>query len=38
LLDPIWQTLPSVMGDGSVKTITNSFPSDSQRFYRLSVQ
>ncbi len=38
LQDQIWQTFQSVMGDGTVKTITNSFPSDAQRFYRLSVQ
>jgi hypothetical protein len=38
LLDQTWQTLPSVVGDGSLKTVTNSFPTDSQRFYRLSVQ
>src|SRR2546422_3903589 len=31
LQDPIWQTLQSVMGDGTVKTITNSFPGDAQR-------
>jgi hypothetical protein len=30
-----WQDLPSVTGDGTVKTVTNSAPSVTQRFYRL---
>jgi len=30
-----WQNLPSVAGDGTVKTVTNSAPSVRQRFYRL---
>ena len=33
-----WQSLPSVAGDGTVKTITNSAPGVSQRFYRLNQQ
>jgi hypothetical protein len=33
-----WQSLPSVTGNGSVKTVTNSAPNISQRFYRLLEQ
>ena len=33
-----WQNLPSVAGDGTVKTVTNSAPSVTQRFYRLIEQ
>jgi hypothetical protein len=33
-----WQSLPGVAGDGTVKTITNSAPGVSQRFYRLNQQ
>src|SRR5439155_11566208 len=33
-----WQSLPSVAGDGTVKTVTNSAPSVTQRFYRLIEQ
>jgi hypothetical protein len=33
-----WQALPTVLGDGSVKTITNSAPNVRQRFYRLIEQ
>ena len=35
---PNWQILPSVAGDGTVKTVTNSAPSVTQRFYRLVEQ
>ena len=30
-----WQSLPSVAGDGSLKTVTNSAPGVAQRYYRL---
>jgi hypothetical protein len=30
-----WDNLPSVAGDGTVKTVTNSAPNVLQRFYRL---
>ena len=30
-----WQNLPNVAGDGTVKTVTNSAPSVTQRYYRL---
>lgn len=30
-----WQNLPSISGDGTVKTVTNSAPGINQRFYRL---
>ncbi len=30
-----WQGLPSIGGDGTVKTVTNSAPNVTQRFYRL---
>jgi hypothetical protein len=33
-----WQSLPSVAGDGTTKTVTNSAPSVSQRFFRLLEQ
>jgi len=33
-----WQNLPSVTGDGSVKTVTNSAPNVAQRYYRLVEQ
>ncbi len=33
-----WQSLPSVVGDGTVKTITNSAPGVTQRFYRINQQ
>jgi len=33
-----WQNLPSVTGDGTVKTVTNSAPNVTQRFYRLIEQ
>jgi PKD repeat protein len=36
--EPLWQTLQSVPGDGSVVSITNAPPTPAQRFYRLSVQ
>ena len=31
-----WQNLPSITGDGTVKTVTNSAPNVTQRFYRLN--
>src|ERR1035437_1186083 len=30
-----WQSLPSVAGDGTVKTVTNSAPGVTQQFFRL---
>ena len=33
-----WQNLPSIGGDGTVKTVTNSAPNVTQRFYRLIEQ
>jgi hypothetical protein len=33
-----WQSLPSITGDGTTKTITNSAPSVTQRFYQLIEQ
>ena len=33
-----WQNLPSVAGDSTVKTVTNSAPGVTQRFYRLIQQ
>ena len=33
-----WQDLPSITGDGTVKTVTNSAPNVTQRFYRLNEQ
>jgi hypothetical protein len=33
-----WQNLPSVTGDGTVRTITNAAPGVSVRFYRLFEQ
>jgi hypothetical protein len=33
-----WQSLPSVAGDGTVKTVTNSAPGVAQQFYRLIQQ
>jgi len=38
LTSPSWQTLTSVSGDGSLKTVTNSAPNVAQRFYRLVEQ
>jgi alpha-tubulin suppressor-like RCC1 family protein len=38
LSDSIWQTLQSVPGDGTVKTITDAIATAGQRFYRVSVQ
>jgi PKD repeat protein len=37
LSDPVWQTLGSVPGDGTLQTVTNSL-TVPQRFYRLNVQ
>ena len=33
-----WQSLTPISGDGTVKTVTNSAPGVSQRFYRLIEQ
>lgn len=33
-----WQSLPSVAGDGTVITVTNTAPNVTQRFYRLVQQ
>ena len=38
LNSPNWQTLTTIGGDGSVKTITNSAPGVTQRYYRLFEQ
>jgi hypothetical protein len=34
---PIWQPLPPVAGDGTLKSFTDPSPSPTQRFYRLKV-
>jgi subtilisin family serine protease len=36
--DTNWQVLQTIPGDGSVKTVTNSTTSASQRYFRLSVE
>ena len=36
--DPLWQTLQSVPGDGTVQTLTVSAADTAQRFYRLNIQ
>ena len=36
--DPVWQTLQSAAGDGTVKTFTVQISAASQRFYRLLVE
>ena len=33
-----WQNLPNIIGDGTVKTVTNSASGVTQRFYRLIEQ
>lgn len=33
-----WQSLPSITGDGTVKSVTNTAPGVAQRFYRLLEQ
>ena len=33
-----WQSLPAISGDGTVKSVTNSAPAATQRFYRLQEQ
>jgi PKD repeat protein len=38
LNDTLWQALPAIPGDGSLKTVTNNVTSPDQRFYRLSVE
>jgi len=37
-LTPAWQSLPDVMGDGAVQTVTNAAPGVTKRFYRLVEQ
>ena len=34
LVNPMWVPLPTVAGDGTVKTVTNNAPGVPQRFYR----
>ena len=36
--ETVWQTLQTVPGDGTIKTVTNSVVSPTQRCYRLNVQ
>lgn len=38
LLNPNWQPLPTVSGDGSVKTVTDTTATPGQRYYRLREQ
>ena len=38
LLNPNWQPLPTVSGDGSVKTVTDITATPGQRYYRLREQ
>ena len=38
LAPPNWQNLPSVAGDGTTKTVTNSAPGIAHRYYRLIEQ
>ena len=38
LLNPTWQPLPTVSGDGSVKTVTDITATPGQRYYRLREQ
>ncbi len=38
LSSPNWQNLPDINGDGTVKTVTNSAPGVTQRFYQLIEQ
>jgi hypothetical protein len=38
LTTPNWQNLPSVAGDGTAKTVTNSAANVTQRFYRIIEQ
>ena len=33
-----WQSLPSVTGDGSVKSVTNAAPGGAQRYFRIVEQ
>jgi len=33
-----WQNLPAIAGDGTTKTVTNSAPNVTQRYYRLLEQ
>jgi hypothetical protein len=38
LTPPNWQSLPPIMGNGAVQTVTNSVPGILQRYYRLIEQ
>lgn len=38
LISSSWLGLPSITGDGTVRSVTNSAPSVAQRFYRLIEQ
>lgn len=38
LTSPNWQNLPSIAGNGAVKSVTNSAPAVARRFYRLLEQ
>ena len=35
LVNPVWQNLPTITGDGTVKTVTNAAPGVAQRFFML---
>jgi len=37
-VNPNWQSLPIITGDGTVKAVTNSIPGVAQEFYRLIEQ
>jgi hypothetical protein len=36
--DPVWQTVQTVTGDGTVKAIGLPLSAAAQRFYRLAVE
>ena len=38
LTDPDWQPLQSVLGDGTVQTLTNSMPAAAERYFRVGAQ
>lgn len=38
LTDPLWQTLQTILGDGTLKIVTNATAVPAQRFYRLTSQ
>ena len=35
---PVWQPLPSITGDGTVKTVTDPVAGGGQRYYRIREQ